>query len=62
MRKRWVVISRDANGREIGRETFWFRRSAETAKRWHDATARGARVRSVLAPRPLFTNDVERAS
>jgi hypothetical protein len=65
MRRRWELVSRDVNGRVIGTELFWRRRSAEKMKVRHDHTARGTHpsLTAVTAEHgPLFTNEVHRVS
>ena len=63
MGKRWELVSKDVDGREIGRQQFWLRRSAERMKAWQDGTAAGTLHFLTPLPEgmpPLYTNEVIR--
>lgn len=60
MKRRWEVVCRDVNGRIIGTEQFWLRRSATRMAQWHTATASGSHLFQTPLARPLFTVEVLR--
>lgn len=63
VRQRWAVVARDVNGKVIGRTTFFWRRSADSLKRWQDLTAWGEHpwMTSITAEHgPLWTTTIER--